>query len=126
MFFRRSSFSDFAQKHGKDERFKNVEKMRERESLFNEYLLDVRKREKEEKVQRREQVRHFKRSVSSLVVRPDPTQPPAQRASSCPQKLPLIRVKPSLHGRILSIFLEVISSHQLNSHVNYVAMISLV
>lgn len=31
--------------------------MRERESLFNEYLLDVRKREKEEKVMRREQVR---------------------------------------------------------------------
>lgn len=30
--------------------------MRERESLFNEYLLDVRKREKEEKLQRREQV----------------------------------------------------------------------
>jgi transcription elongation regulator 1 len=55
----RSSFSDFAQKHGKDERFRNIEKMRERESLFNEYLLDVRKREKEEKVMRREQVRLF-------------------------------------------------------------------
>jgi hypothetical protein len=56
-FLYRSSFSDFAQKHGKDERFRNIEKMRERESLFNEYLLDVRKREKEEKVLRREQVR---------------------------------------------------------------------
>ena len=55
----RSSFSDFAQKHGRDERFKNVEKMRERESLFNEYLLEVRKREKEEKAQKREQVRIF-------------------------------------------------------------------
>lgn len=52
----RSSFSDFAQKHGRDERFKNVEKMRERESLFNEYLLEVRKREKEEKTAKREQV----------------------------------------------------------------------
>lgn len=52
----RSSFSDFAQKYGKDDRFKNIDKMRERESLFNEYLLDVRKREKEEKLQRREQV----------------------------------------------------------------------
>lgn len=30
--------------------------MRERESLFNEYLLEVRKREKEEKVQKRDQV----------------------------------------------------------------------
>lgn len=52
----RSSFSDFAQKFAKDERFKGVEKMRERESLFNEYLIEVRKREKEEKSQRREQV----------------------------------------------------------------------
>jgi transcription elongation regulator 1 len=52
----RSSFSDFALKHGKDERFRNIETMRERECLFNEYLLDVRKRE-EEKVMRRKQVR---------------------------------------------------------------------
>ncbi|KAG8237631.1 hypothetical protein J437_LFUL017400, partial [Ladona fulva] len=51
----KSSFSDFAQKYGKDERFRNIEKMRERESLFNEYLLEVRKREKEEKVVKREQ-----------------------------------------------------------------------
>lgn len=54
--FSRSSFGDFAQKYGKDERFKNIEKMRERESLFNEFLLEVRKREKEEKNMRREQV----------------------------------------------------------------------
>ncbi|XP_068908784.1 transcription elongation regulator 1 isoform X1 [Tenebrio molitor] len=53
----KSSFSDFAQKFAKDERFKGVEKMRERESLFNEYLIEVRKREKEEKNQRREQVK---------------------------------------------------------------------
>lgn len=52
----RSSFSDFAQKYAKDERFKGVEKMRERESLFNEYLIEVRKKEKEEKIQRRETV----------------------------------------------------------------------
>nr|XP_022904284.1 transcription elongation regulator 1 [Onthophagus taurus] len=53
----KSSFSDFAQKYAKDERFKGVEKMRERESLFNEYLIEVRRREKEEKSQRREQVK---------------------------------------------------------------------
>lgn len=53
----RSSFSDFAQKYAKDERFKGVEKMRERESLFNEYLIEVRKEEKEKKIQRRETVR---------------------------------------------------------------------
>lgn len=33
--------------------------MRERESLFNEYLIEVRKREKEEKSQKREQVRNI-------------------------------------------------------------------
>ncbi|KAK6639719.1 hypothetical protein RUM43_007994 [Polyplax serrata] len=53
----KSSFSDFAAKWGKEERFRNIEKMRERESLFNEYILEVRKREKEEKVLRREQVK---------------------------------------------------------------------
>ncbi|XP_060524851.1 transcription elongation regulator 1 isoform X2 [Cylas formicarius] len=53
----KSTFSDFAQKFAKDERFKGVEKMRERESLFNEYLIEVRKREKEEKIQRRETIK---------------------------------------------------------------------
>lgn len=61
----RSSFSDFAQKYAKDERFKGVEKMRERESLFNEYLIEVRKREKEEKSQRREQVSIDQTYISS-------------------------------------------------------------
>ncbi|CAB3367370.1 Hypothetical predicted protein [Cloeon dipterum] len=50
----KSTFSDFAQKHGKDERFKNIEKMRERESLFNEYIVEVRRKEKDDKKQRRE------------------------------------------------------------------------
>uniref|UniRef100_A0A069DXB0 Putative transcription factor n=1 Tax=Panstrongylus megistus TaxID=65343 RepID=A0A069DXB0_9HEMI len=53
----KSSFGDFATKYAKDERFKNIEKMRERESLFNEYILEVRKREKEEKVQKRDQIK---------------------------------------------------------------------
>ncbi|KAH1027397.1 hypothetical protein HUJ05_000911 [Dendroctonus ponderosae] len=50
----KSSFSDFAQKYAKDERFKGVDKMRERESLFNEHLIEVRRKEKEEKFQKRE------------------------------------------------------------------------
>ncbi|KAL1115966.1 hypothetical protein AAG570_005461 [Ranatra chinensis] len=53
----KSSFNDFASKYAKDDRFKNIEKMRERESLFNEYILEVRKREKEEKVQKRDQIK---------------------------------------------------------------------
>ncbi|XP_066150090.1 transcription elongation regulator 1 [Euwallacea fornicatus] len=53
----KSSFSDFAQKYSRDESFKGVDKMRERESLFNEYLIEVRRREKEEKFQKREAVK---------------------------------------------------------------------
>ncbi|XP_052899354.1 transcription elongation regulator 1 [Anopheles moucheti] len=53
----KSSFSEFAQKYGKDERFKVIEKIRERESLFNEYIVEVRKREKEEKQHRKEQIK---------------------------------------------------------------------
>ncbi len=52
----RSSFNEFSSKYGKDERFKNIEKMRERESLFNEFILEVRKREKEEKSHKRDLV----------------------------------------------------------------------
>ncbi|VEN35256.1 unnamed protein product [Callosobruchus maculatus] len=64
----KSSFSDFAQKYAKDERFKGVEKMRERESLFNEYLIEVRKREKEEKIQKREMLLYcFKRLLEGVV-----------------------------------------------------------
>ena len=39
----RSSFSEFAQRNAKDERFKAVEKMREREQLFSEYLQELKK-----------------------------------------------------------------------------------
>lgn len=39
----RSTFSDFAFRYGKDERFKSVEKMREREQLFTDYLAELKK-----------------------------------------------------------------------------------
>ena len=39
----RSSFSEFAQRHARDERFKAVEKMREREQLFSDYLQELKK-----------------------------------------------------------------------------------
>lgn len=43
--------------------------MRERESLFNEYLIEVRRREKDEKSQRREQVRSFTRlSIAGVTI----------------------------------------------------------
>merc|ERR1719361_2431508 len=53
----KSGFSDFANKYGKDERFKGVEKMRERESLFNEYIGDLRKKEKEDRIAKEKQTR---------------------------------------------------------------------
>ena len=39
----RSTFSDFALKYAKDERFKSVDKMREREQLFADYLAELKK-----------------------------------------------------------------------------------
>lgn len=55
----RSSFSDVAAKFGKDERFKAIEKMRERESIFNDHLSDLRKKEKEERTLQKEKVRAY-------------------------------------------------------------------
>lgn len=52
----RSSFSDFSQRYGKDDRYKAIEKVRERESLFNEFIVEVRRREKEEKLHKKEVV----------------------------------------------------------------------
>ncbi|XP_022246248.1 transcription elongation regulator 1-like isoform X2 [Limulus polyphemus] len=52
----KSMFSDFAQKYGKDERFKNIEKMRDREIMFNDYLQDLRRKEREERSSQREKV----------------------------------------------------------------------
>lgn len=43
----RVNFSDFAAKNAKDERYKSIEKMRDREALFNEYMTDFRKNERE-------------------------------------------------------------------------------
>lgn len=42
-FLYRSSFSEFASKYGKDERFKVVEKMRDREQMFADYLVELKK-----------------------------------------------------------------------------------
>ncbi|XP_072367999.1 transcription elongation regulator 1 isoform X7 [Scyliorhinus torazame] len=50
----RSTFSDFAAKYGKDSRFKAIEKMKDRESMFIEFITSVRKREKEDSKSRTE------------------------------------------------------------------------
>lgn len=56
LFFFRSSFSEFGQKYGKDDRFRIIEKIRERESLFNEFIVEIRKKEKDDKIHKKEQV----------------------------------------------------------------------
>ena len=43
------SFVEFSSRYAKDERFKGIEKMKDRELQFNDYLSDLRKQEKEEK-----------------------------------------------------------------------------
>uniref|UniRef100_A0A0B7AHR3 FF domain-containing protein n=2 Tax=Arion vulgaris TaxID=1028688 RepID=A0A0B7AHR3_9EUPU len=45
----KSSFSDFAAKFGKEERFRAIDKMRDRESMFLDFMSEVRRREKNEK-----------------------------------------------------------------------------
>ena len=53
----RTSWSEFSRENGKDERFKAIDKSRDRESLFNEYQMEVRKKEKEEKEDKRKQIK---------------------------------------------------------------------
>ena len=52
-----TTFSEFSAKYGKEEKFKAVEKSREKESLFNDHLIDLRRREKEERAAKRDQIR---------------------------------------------------------------------
>lgn len=53
----RTTFSEFAAKHAKDSRFKAIEKMKDREALFNEFITAARKKEKEDSKTRGEKVR---------------------------------------------------------------------
>ena len=53
----RTTYSEFANKYSKDERFKGIEKSRERESLFNEYMIDIKKKDREERAAKKEQAK---------------------------------------------------------------------
>uniref|UniRef100_A0A095A836 Transcription elongation regulator 1 n=1 Tax=Schistosoma haematobium TaxID=6185 RepID=A0A095A836_SCHHA len=50
----KSSFGDFTSKFSKDDRFKAIEKSRDREAMFQDYLVELRKREKEDKHREKE------------------------------------------------------------------------
>jgi len=43
----RSTFNEFASRHSKDERFRAVERIRDRESWFHEYVQELKTREKD-------------------------------------------------------------------------------
>ena len=47
-YFQRSLYNDFAIKYAKDERLKGIEKTREKEALFADFLVELRHKEKEQ------------------------------------------------------------------------------
>ncbi|XP_054611170.1 transcription elongation regulator 1 isoform X2 [Dunckerocampus dactyliophorus] len=53
----RTTFSEFAVKHGRDPRFKSIDKMKDREAIFIEFMTALRKRDKEDSKSRGEKVR---------------------------------------------------------------------
>lgn len=60
------TFSDFAAKHSKDDAFKAIEKMKDRETLFNEYLTDLKKKDKETTKTRHDKVKVFVEGRDSM------------------------------------------------------------
>ncbi|KAL4659770.1 transcription elongation regulator 1-like isoform X1 [Arapaima gigas] len=54
----RTTFSEFASKHAKDLRFKAIEKMKDREAIFTEFMVALRKKEKEDSKNRGEKIKH--------------------------------------------------------------------
>ncbi|XP_072519205.1 transcription elongation regulator 1a isoform X2 [Salminus brasiliensis] len=53
----RTTFSEFATKHAKDARFKAIDKMKDREAIFIEFMTSLRKKEKDNSKNRGEKVK---------------------------------------------------------------------
>ncbi|XP_067280633.1 transcription elongation regulator 1 [Pseudorasbora parva] len=53
----RTTFSEFAAKHSKDPRFKAIEKMKDRETMFIEFMTALRKKDKEDSKNKVEKVK---------------------------------------------------------------------
>ncbi|XP_053334231.1 transcription elongation regulator 1 [Clarias gariepinus] len=53
----RTTFSEFASKHAKDPRFKAIDKMKDREAMFTEFMIAFRKRDKEDSKTKGEKVK---------------------------------------------------------------------
>lgn len=52
----RTTFSEFAAKHVKDPRFKAIEKMKDREAIFTESMIALRRKDKEDSKNKVEKV----------------------------------------------------------------------
>ncbi|XP_016392541.1 transcription elongation regulator 1-like [Sinocyclocheilus rhinocerous] len=53
----RTTFSEFAAKHSKDPRFKAIEKMKDREAMFTEFMTALRKKDKDDSKNKVEKVK---------------------------------------------------------------------
>merc|ERR1719237_1971358 len=61
----KSSWSEFSREQAKDERFKAIEKSRDRETHFNDYVSELKKKEKDEKDEKRKAAKKgFKKLLS--------------------------------------------------------------
>merc|ERR1711971_769679 len=63
----KSSWSEFSREHAKDERFKAIEKIRDRETHFNDYVSELKKKEKEEKEEKDEKRKAAKKGFKELL-----------------------------------------------------------
>ena len=59
MYKTRKGFSEFASRHSRDPRFRAIEKMRDREQLFNEYVKEAKKKKDEEARNKSEKVFNY-------------------------------------------------------------------
>ena len=62
------TFSEFARLYGRDERFKAVDKKREREVMFADYLTELKKSTREREGQQRQAVKSRADKVRGLVL----------------------------------------------------------
>ncbi|GAV01313.1 hypothetical protein RvY_12047 [Ramazzottius varieornatus] len=53
----KSSFTDFSAKYGKDERYRNIERMKDREQLFDDFTHELKRREREKRIAEQEKIK---------------------------------------------------------------------
>ena len=66
LYFYRTTFSEFARANSKDERFKDIEKMREREALFHERITELKKINKQKEEGQKQAMKNKVEKVSDV------------------------------------------------------------